>query len=273
MNQPPMAIPAPQELIKKLNKEDPVMLSLRVKPSTKQFFEELANSDKGLSTNTLINELLESYADYYSHSRSTVKTPVSVIMREYLYAVAERIQDGDDESLITYVYNHKRMVFLSNGASLAEYIDTVAILDEIKANPSSPNSLSALAVIKPLDTDDSTDLPTDTNQILEFICTNHLPKGKKASYTPDDMEAKPGDDPYYEFRDIGVTPEYWAVVVTMGNAYLNKLAEIQPTIRAVTNTRFNRLLVDVINDAKNREDLAKLLAEAFAKFLEDTVDD
>lgn len=264
MKDPFEAMPSPFELADK-GKSATVTMSLRIKQTTKDFFDEQAkaiadneevesnkdNKDKSgkTSASSLINTLLDWYVE--SYTQQVAKTPVSTVLRPYLETMAEKMAAMDDESLIYRAFRSGREAAMEDalidtdpkhivrtwrdavtGEHYSEYRDVLL------SYPLMQSSLDLNIATIPIDT-----------------------KDKRAYF------ANVADNWRYE---VGVEMVKWPIVAAMADNYVRKVKELtgQSEDEFSFSTEKFRELVNVVNSTNDRKELAMNLAKFFADYAE-----
>ena len=259
------AMPSPFELANE-NKNSTVTMSLRIKRTTKDFFEEQArllsndsdseasedSKEKGSKTTAsfLMNSVLDKYAKFYIQQAE--KKPVTTVLRPYLEKMAAKVATMDGESLIHRMFRPGREATMK-----ATFTDTdpAHIIrtwrDTIDGEQNSEYEDAELRY--PL---------MQSSLDLDISALPAASKEQDASIT------SVQDNWRYE---ISMGLAKWPIVAAMADSYARKIQELT----GQTDEEFTfsadkfQEMVSVINSTDDKKELATKLAEFFASYAEE----
>lgn len=262
MDQPFGAMPSPFELANK-NKSTTVTMSLRIKQTTKDFFEqqakiiadsEASEGDKEKSSKTsassLMNNLLDSYAE--SYTQQAAEAPITTVLKPYLENMAKKILKMDDESLIFRAFRdgHEAIqtIWSSQGYNNITKMlnDFTALVEEYKDYSPYNGPLYPIVQSKTRD--------------MEIGAVEN----DKKSYFLED-----GDDEYYRYI-VNVPAKKWPTVIAVVDAYVRKMQELtheNDEIFSFSAEKFKEL-VGLVDSTDDKEELIKKLVKFFVNYAE-----
>lgn len=223
-------LPTPQQLAKRA-KDATVPLSLRVSEETLATFDGLAEQ-LGLKTGTLINSLLDSYAEIY---RDGATLPIS----KYLSKRASKLASEDDDSLLIKLYNHRNL-------------DNTGVLMELSDNLDLEWLLEAFH-------QGSDEVYYAINGAIHCDL-NCSAKSKTAR-----LELAAAGD----ISQLTIPQSKWALVVAVVDAYLTRLEQLHQVPDAVVSPQLLTDLTEAINSTSDCPVLATKIATLLANFVEE----
>ncbi len=270
MKNPFEAMPSPFELANK-GKSATVTMSLRIKQTTKDFFDKQAkmiadgeeaesnkeDKDKSgkTSASSLINTLLDWYAE--SYTQQVAKTPISTVLRPYLVKMAEKSAAMDDESLIYRAFRPGRKM-------IAELLPTIGYDSVADVVTDYKNTVDKYD--RGIKTDYYPDYPVQIGTCcLEIFCEKEIASGNSAEYY---FELDLGDE--RETHLMRVVPEKWPIVAAMTDNYIRKIEELtgENDDDFHFSTEKFKEMTDIVNSAEDKKELAEKLARFFADYAE-----
>lgn len=267
MNQPFGAMPSPFELANK-NKSATVTMSLRIKQTTKDFFEQqakiIADSEANegdkeklskTSASSLMNNLLDGYAE--SYTQRVAEAPITTVLKPYLENMAKKILVMDNESLIFRAFRPGKASILNfwefeNYSGVAQLLVDFKMISK-KEHDENLHSNTNYPVIQ-----------TD-NRDIWVCCVGTNGDGMDAEF---EMNVDDESD-YYRYI-ISVVPEKWPTVIATVDSYVRKIQEMTGEKDEDFSFSTERLkeLVDVINSTDDKEELVNKLIKFFVSYAE-----
>lgn len=264
MKEPFGAMPSPFELANK-GKSATVTMSLRIKQTTKNFFDqqakmiadgEEAESSKDdkeksgkTSASSLINTLLDWYAE--SYMQQAAKMPVSTALRPYLEKMAEKVAVMDDESLIYRAFRSGREAAMKATLNDTDPVHVVCVWrDAVSGGDYS--EYEDVALCYPL---------MQSGLDLNICMIPADAKNQKAYFTSIQ------DNWRYE---VCVEKAKWPIVVAMADSYVRKVKELTNQSEDEFSFSIDKFedMVSVINSSDNKKELVMNLAKFFADYAE-----
>lgn len=222
-----------------------VPLSLRVKESTKALFDIEAEKAH-LSTNALINTLLDTYADRCIASTMTERESKMQILRRHLETTAKKASSLDSETLLREIIElyHPMALFEGvNSASTDMLIRDCAMWSEGRLTHFFEREHPYFFTMDGV------------------VTAVHLKKPASIEVEYDDLIDTPCIDCYIRI-------DYWIALMAILMAYENKLVELFPDQTAYLGEQVYRIIAQCANVANDRAEFAQLTAQAIIKSLE-----
>lgn len=235
-----------------------VTMSLRVKESTRAFFEEQARrvqgsmagegEEKRMTASALINSLLDSYAESYAFLKQDVQERrVIEKMRRSLENMVGVIRRADDDTLL-------RRVMQDPGSE--DLRDNLMDMSDIYSMPEDACADFALA---------KRGKAADGARALRYLfdnadmiaCNVGLAGSKGARCVEED-----------QWKTVALRPDKWIVVVAMTDCFVRKLHRWCPDLEASLGLSMMQKLAELAAETDDREELAKKLAEFYTDYTE-----
>ena len=231
-----------------------VPLSLRVKESTKALFD--TNADKiHVSTNALINSLLDLYADQVIARTMTAREANKLTLRRHLEITTKKAYTLDYETLLSEVVEinlldpHQYNIFWgARDGALKELIKECAMWAEGKGRPKQHFR----------------DLPLDfytRDATVRLIAT---PFERKASV---DVREFPDGRPFFGCL---IRIDYWIVLIAILTAYETKMAKLFPDWPTYLGKDTFCKIAQSANTASDRKTFAESATQTILTMFEDS---
>lgn len=235
-----------------------VTMSLRVKESTRAFFDEQARrvqggvagegEEKRITASALINSLLDSYAENYAFlTRDVQEQRAMEKMRRSLENMVGVIRRVDDETLLRRVMRDSESEDLRD--NLVDMLDVYCVPEEACADFTLVKQGGAVEGAEALRY-----LFDDADMI---VCSARLAGPKGAKCVEEDR-----------WRTVALRPDKWIVVVAMTDCFVRKLHRLCPDSEASLGVSMMQKLAELAAETDDREELAKKLAEFYTDYTE-----
>lgn len=245
------------EVLAERTKATTVAMSLRVKETTKKFFERQAQrlqdgateggEEKRLTASALMNGLLDDYAENYETWTRGAEIDHSIdLMRRALQKMATTVARADDETLLRRVMRNPNSEELRDNLMdiLDYYMDMEAVYE-------------SFGILKRGEDFEGTEL----RYLLDdgdIIACDPGGAGEKGATYDDDTD----------WQVVMLSPEKWIVVTAMTDCFVRKLHRLCPECSAALSSSMMQKLAELAAETDDREELAKKLAEFYADYTE-----
>jgi len=234
-----------------------VTMSLRVKETTKDFFEQQAKrlslgkdeGDKAVTASTLVNALLDSYVENYGAIAQEEQSN-SERMRNRLRKTAGIVTRMDDETLLRRVLRH------SDSGDLRDNLMDIDDAYWVWNNEEGP--YVDFAKMKRGEAVDDPGMLRYLFDNADMLTCDADDAGEKgARCMEDDL-----------WQKIVLTPEKWIVVVTMTDSFVRNLHRLCPECEASLSPSMIQKLTELAAETDDRAELATKLAEFYGDYTE-----
>lgn len=256
MNKDFGALPTVEDLAER-TKAATVTMSLRVKETTKKFFEWQAQrlqggaieggEEKRLTASALMNGLLDDYAENYETRTRGAGADRSIeMMWQALQKMARTVARADDEALLRRVMRNP-----NSGELRDNLMEITNYYDDADA------AYESFEIMKRGEDFEGAELRYMLDDGDIIVCDPSGSGEEGAKY-----------DDSLDWQVVTLSPEKWIVVVAMTDCFVRKLHGLCPECSASLSVNVMRKLARLAAETDDRVELAKKVAGFYADYTE-----